>query len=215
VAASIAGHLFRLVPYGRRLKAALAVSRLVTRRYRSSFETDADARARIVLRSLGYANVPFANDVIVRGKEELHAPAIIVSTHLFLNAMLLRALIEDGQKLAIFRATPADPPCLIGSRIPLENLLTTSTIFLTMRRRMAEGEIAFLNIDGPPRPTRWQANGTYLSDAAVAFALRMNVPLFFAATRVDGRRIVAELRRARGETVDAVMEELLAFLKVV
>jgi hypothetical protein len=55
----------------------------------------------------------------------------------------------------------------------------------------------------------------YLSDAAVAFALRLNVPLFFAATRVDGQRIVGELRRPRGETVDAVMEELLDFLKVV
>ena len=215
-AARIAGQLFRLVPYRRRLAAALFVSRLVPfiQRFRTPFESDADARARVLVRTLAYANVPFANDVVVKGAEELRGPAVIVTAHMFLNGLLLRALIERGHRLAIVRTYPPDPPWLAGSSIPLENLLVTPTIFVTLRRRLADGEIAFINVDGAPQPNPWQVHGIYLSEAAVAFARKLSVPLFFAATRVDGRRIISELRPATASNVDEVMAELKSFLTV-
>lgn len=192
----------------------MTVSRFVpfADRYRSPFESVADTRARVLLRTLAYANVPFANEVTLRGAEELRGPAVIVTAHLFLNALLLRSLVERGHALAIVRATPADPPYLAGSAIPLENLLISPSIFVKLRSRLRNGEIAFINID-QTESTRWQAHGLSLSDAAIAFARRMDVPLFFAATRIVEGRIVGELRRASG-TVDEVMEDLQAFLTV-
>lgn len=216
VAASFAGHLFRVVPYRSRLAAALRLARLVpfAKRWRSPFEHENDARARVLVRTMTYANVPFPNDIVLVGAEELRGPAIIVSAHIFLNALLLRALVERGHRLAIPRTYPADPPWLAGSSIPLENLLISPTILVTLRRRLAGGEIAFINVDGAPQPTPWEVHGLYLSDAAVAFAKKIDVPLFFASTRVHGGKVISELRRAHGLSVDQVMEELKDFLTV-
>ena len=184
------------------------------RRYRAAFETADDANARVLLRTLGYANVRFPNDADVRGAEELQAPAVIVTVHLFLNALLLRALVERGHKLAIVRKFPADPPYLAGSDIPLENLLLSPTIFVTLRRRLANGEVAFISVDDG-KPTPWKGpQGQHLSSAAVEFAQRIGVPVFFAATRMIDGRPVATLHRPRGTAVERVMEEFQDFLKV-
>ena len=216
VAAGILGKLFRLVPYRHRFRAALAVGRLLpfAQRYRAAFESADDASARVLLRTLGYANVRFPNDAELRGAEELQAPAVIVAVHLFLNALLMRALIERGHKLAIIRTMPADPAYLAGSDIPLENLLITPTIFVKLRKRLANGEIALIYVDSA-KPTPWQTSqGRYLSSAAVEFAQRLGVPVLFGATHMISGRPVATLHRPRGTTVDRVMEELLDFLKV-
>jgi hypothetical protein len=216
VAAGIAGKLFRLVPYRHRLRAALAIGRLLpfAQRYRAAFENADDASARVLLRTLAYANVKFPNDAELRGAEDLKAPAVIVTAHMFLNALLLRALVERGHTLAIIRTFPADPPYLAGSDIPLENLLISPTIFVKLRKRLADGEIAFISVDDA-KPTPWKAShGQHLSSAAVEFAQRLGVPVFFAATRMIGGRPVAMLHRPRGTTIEQVMEELQAFLTV-
>lgn len=215
VAAGLLGKVFRLVPYRHRLRAALAVSRFVpfAQRYRSPFETAEEAGARVLLRTLAYANVKFPNDAELRGADDLQAPAVIVTAHIFLNALLLRALVERGHRLAIIRTFPADPPYLAGSDIPLENLLISPAIFVKLRKRLAEGELAFITVDDA-KPTPWQVHGTHLSSGAVEFAQRLGVPVFFAATRMSGGRPVAMLHRPRGTSVEDVMEELLDFLAV-
>jgi hypothetical protein len=216
VAAGIAGKLFRLVPYRHRLRVALAAGRLLpfAQRYRAAFESADDASARVLLRALAYANVRFPNEAELRGAEELKAPAVIVTVHLFLNGLLLRSLVERGHKLAIIRTLRADPPYLAGSDIPLENLLIAPTIFVKLRKRLANGEIAFITVDRAA-PTPWKAHdGRYLSSAAVEFAQRLGVPVFFAATRMIDGRPVAMLHRPRGATTDQVMEEMQDFLRL-
>ena len=215
VAASLAGQLFRLVPYRYRLRVALAAGRLIpfAQRYRAPFESADDAAARVLLRTLAYANVKFPNDAELRGAEDLRGPAGIVTTHIFLNALLLRALIDRGHKLAIIRTFPADPPYLAGSDIPLENLLISPTIFVKLRTRLANGEIAFINVDDA-KPTPWRVHGTHLSSGAIEFAQRLGAPLFFAATRMIDRRPVAIVHRPRGASTNEVMEELQDFLTV-
>lgn len=216
MAASIAGHLFRLIPSRHRQRAAIAISRFVpfADRYRSPFETPADTRARIVLRALGYAAVRFPLETRVTGADELSGPAMIVTTHLFLNGQLLRALLERGHRLAIVRAVPADPPRIMGTTIPLENLLISPTIFVRLRKRLANGEIAFINIDGPPEATRWQMHGLYLSERSIAFARRLGIPVYFAKTRIERGSLVARLQRTDAPTIDATMEEFLNFMTV-
>ncbi len=216
VAAGLAGQLFRAVPYRYRFATALAVSRFLpfVRRFRTPFEKEADTRARVVMRTLTYANVRFPNPIEVRGLEQLQGPAVIISVHLFLNALFLRAVVEAGHRLAIVRAVPADPPYLAGSAIPLDNdLLISPTILVRLRGSLANGEVVFINVDDE-KPTRWQMHGLSLSSAAASFARRLGVPLFFAATRMANGHVVAELRRANGKTVDEVMEELKDFLTV-
>lgn len=216
VAASIAGHLFRLIPSRQRQRAAIAISRFVpfANRYRAPFETRDDTRARIVLRAMGYAAVRFPLQTTLTGAEELSGPAVIVTTHLFLNGQLLRALIERGHQLAIVRASPADPPWITGTAIPLENLLISPTIFVRLRKRLANGEIAFISIDGSPDATRWQMHGLYLSERAIAFARRLGIPVYFAKTRIEQGSLVAELQRTDAPAIDAAMEEFINFMTV-
>ena len=212
VAASLLARAFRLLPYRRRLDAAIAISRAlpVPARYRMPLETRRDAAARVVVRALGYAGLPFAANIGVDGAEALrdayreHGSLLLVGGHLLLTGLFLRWLHEQGYAFATVRWFPPDPPHLLGTSAPQDYLVVSQQVLVQIRTRLRRGAIVVLTVDSP--------DGHEFNDTILHFAQRAGVPLLFFDTRVRGGNIVANVRRPAGATPAAMVEELRAFL---
>ncbi|MBV8518444.1 MAG: hypothetical protein JO197_13690 [Acidobacteria bacterium] len=212
VAASLLARAFRLLPYRRRLGAAVALSRFVPvpARYRMPLETRRDAAARIVVRALGYAGLQFAADHdfdgfdLVREAYREHGSVILVSAHLMLAGLFLRRLDAEGYPFLTLRWFAPDPPHLLGADTPQDYLVVSPQVLVQVRSRLRRGTIVILTVDSP--------DGGTFNDTILHFAERIRVPVLFFATRVRGGRIVSTVRRPAGATPAEVIEELRAFL---
>lgn len=227
--AHLTGDVFRLLPRSKRFAAArriaLAVAPLLRRsryyqRRPSLLDGPREEALRIILRTMTRAQVPFDVDIAIHGRELIPERGVyMVTAHFLLNIMMTRWIYESGKHFVTGLGGPREPMFIAGTPVPLDHVFSGPAIFTSLRKKIAQGSVAFLTVEVPVPTEGWTAVETvvgtrYVSPATFTVAARTKTPVVYAATYLDqSGRLAVFYERPTSDDPETMASEFHAFLQ--
>jgi lauroyl/myristoyl acyltransferase len=144
---------------------------------------------------------------------------LLLTAHIPANRLLLRWLCERGRQVSVItRAASLDR---IVGQYPLELVelvFPDAHVFTHIRQRVKAGRIVYFTPELPvsmpnSQPLQLGEETIYVSDSALCFAERANLPLLFAATSVSPHgQVVVQLAQPSTTKAQPAYEEFCQFL---
>ncbi|HYO77154.1 MAG TPA: hypothetical protein VE010_11880 [Thermoanaerobaculia bacterium] len=143
---------------------------------------------------------------------------LLIAPHAMLTTLSLRLLHDAGKEVLVVATFDTPIP---GTSLTAPAILPSFTYLLEVRRRLRANAIVTAMIDRAEIDSRTAVSvdtslgSVIIADALIQVAVRSNVPVLFAATRIIDGEMVIVLDRPSGEesqTAEGVRTAFIAFL---
>lgn len=227
--AHAAGAAFRVLPrkqrYGAARRIAAAIAPLVKRspyfqRRPSLLDGPGEEALRIILRAMTRARVLFDPRYEVIGRELVaNRPVLIISAHFLLNIHMSRMIQDEGRRFFASLGGPREPMYYFGTREPLDFHFADATLFVRVRKTIAQGHVAFVIAELEQPCPDWSevktvAGSRYVSPAVFGFVERTRIPAVFGVTYLNANGQVTMTfeapKTSEGKAMQAEFCEFLA-----
>ncbi|HYE73416.1 MAG TPA: hypothetical protein VEF04_08795 [Blastocatellia bacterium] len=173
---------------------------------------------RLTLYTMKRLDVEYDPHITVLGAEAIKRGSLIISLHFYLNPLFVRWLMDAGYQVSQVAASIPDQPKYAGSQLPGDALKSDAKVFFGIRRRVAAGGVVVIYLDHPRplnngRIVETPVGPRYVSDAALKFAERFQIPVLFCSTRMTEQgQIVTRVIRPSSHHAAGLLDEYCNFV---
>lgn len=212
----------RLVPYSRRIPAALRLATPLTAaatvlggRTALSGLTVRERMIGRVLSMLQYRRVDFPADVTVAGTAAVNGPLLVLVRHSLLNQLVISKLVRAGVPVSMVMNDPPPRYRVFGGDADVDALPVTPMLMRLLAHTLQRGRIVFVAIDveGPQAgftKVETASGPWFLADQPIRLALKLRVPIAVAVHSLSGTSVTTELRTLSGEDTGAIIKGFCA-----